>query len=139
MDPKDVIQPQPHDESDAVSVDSAQGSVKLHSNRVSSDEEDNIPLAQLARKYRRKRENFSSEDDIPLWELSKRLKSRGDPEVMPFPEYDNDGGGSLMDINECRKSNRKVTKSRKDKLDNVITLVSCLKNNLFVLSPLLFG
>ena len=50
VDPKDAIQPQPDDESGAVSEDSEQGSVKSHSNRVSSDEEDNIPLAQLARK-----------------------------------------------------------------------------------------
>lgn len=103
VDHEDVVQPQPDDESDAVSVDSEQVSFKSHSNRVSSDEEDNIPLAQLARKYRGKRENSSSEDGIPLWKLSKRLKSRSDPEAMPSSEYDNDGGGSLMDITECRK------------------------------------
>ena len=37
-----------------------------HSNRGSSNEEDNIPFAQLARKYGRERENSSDEDDIPL-------------------------------------------------------------------------
>ena len=131
MDPENVVQPQPDHESNAVSGDSEQGSVISHSNRVSSDEEDNIPLAQLARKYRRERDNPSSEDDIPLWELSKRLKSRDDPNVLPPSapsEYVNDGGGSLMDIIKCRLSNRKVRKSRKDKLDRVITPVSCLKS-----------
>ena len=120
MDPEDVVQPHPEDESDAVSVNSEQGSVISHSNRVSSDEEDHISLAQLALKYRRERENSSSEDAIPFWELSKRLKSRDDPEVKPPSapsEYDNDGceSQSLRDINECRKSNRKVRKPRKDK------------------------
>ena len=143
VDPEDVVQPHPDDKSHAISVDSEQGSVMSHSNRGSSDEEDNIPLAQLDRKYRRERENSYDEDDYPLWELSKRLKSCDDQEVMPSPapsEYDNNSGGSLVDINECRISNRKVRKSRKDKLDRVITLVFCLNciiNNFFLLSPLL--
>ena len=99
-------------------MNSEQGSVISHSNRVSSDEEDHISLAQLARKYRRERQNSSSEDAFPFWELSKRLKSRDDPEVKPPSapsKYDNDGFRSLRDINECRKSNRKVRKPRKDK------------------------
>jgi hypothetical protein len=37
--------------------------------------EENIPLAKLAKKFRKERENSSSKD-IPLYELSKRLKQR---------------------------------------------------------------
>jgi hypothetical protein len=33
------------------------------------NEEENIPLAKLAKKFRKERENSSSEDDIPLYEL----------------------------------------------------------------------
>ena len=117
INPPDVEQQRSGDDSDAVSVDSEQGSVMSQSNYGSSDEEDNIPLAQQAQKYRRKREHSSSEEDIPLWELSKRLKSRNDPEVMPssdaHSELSNDGGGSLMDINECRVSRKKRSKIKK--------------------------
>ena len=125
INPPDVEQQRPGDDSDAVSVDSEQGSVMSQSNYGSSDEEDNIALAQLAQKYRRKREHSSSEEDNPLWELSKRLKSRDDPEVMPssdaHSELSNDGGGSLMDINECCVSRKNVRKSRKDKLYRIKT------------------
>lgn len=40
----------------------------------SDGEDDNVPLAQLARKYRKERENSSSEADIPLFELKKEIK-----------------------------------------------------------------
>lgn len=40
----------------------------------SDGEDDNVPLAQLARKYRKERENSSSEADIPLFEFKKEIK-----------------------------------------------------------------
>jgi hypothetical protein len=67
-------------------------------------EEENIPLAKLAKKFRKERENSSSEDDIPLYELSKRLKQRKrentDHEVKS--ESDNENDELSMDVNECK-------------------------------------
>ena len=42
----------------------------------SSDSDDNIPLAKLAKKYRHERNHSDDEDDIPLLELHKRMRSR---------------------------------------------------------------
>ena len=41
-----------------------------------SDPEANVPLNKLAEKYRHERDNSDNEDDIPLMELAKRLKAR---------------------------------------------------------------
>jgi hypothetical protein len=94
-------------------VNSDNGSLvsdKLSETEMDSDEE-NIPLAKLAKKFRKERDNSSSEEDIPLHELSKRLKQRKhentDHNVENTSDNDSD---SLMDINECKfeqKSKRK--------------------------------
>lgn len=42
----------------------------------SSESEENVPLAKLAKQYRHERETSGDEDDIPLMELSKRLRRR---------------------------------------------------------------
>lgn len=61
--------------SDAVSVSSDKDSLKGNEivdeelSAESDGDDDNVPLAQLARKYRKERDNSSSEDDIPLFEL----------------------------------------------------------------------
>jgi hypothetical protein len=69
-------------------------------------EEENIPLAKLAKKYRKERENSSSEDEIPLYELSKCLKQRKrdlntDHEIKSESDNANDDELS-MDVNECK-------------------------------------
>ena len=44
---------------------------------ISTDESDeDIPLAKIAKKYRKERDDWSSEEDIPLMELKKRLRNK---------------------------------------------------------------
>lgn len=105
--------PNSDDNSEARSVVSDQDSLMTeehHDHEVlpseSEDEDDNVPLAQLARQYRREREDSSSEDDIPLWELQKRLRAKDnvktDKDLDLTTDTDN-GNGSLldMDVNAC--------------------------------------
>lgn len=58
-----------------------------------SESEDDLPLNQLAKKYRHERENSDSEDDIPLMELAKRLKARNQSQS----EHDTDQSESLSE------------------------------------------
>ena len=60
-----------------------------------SDSEMNVPLAKLAKKYRRERENSENESDIPKMELAKRLKCR-DRVNSPLPNRD-EGSDESMD------------------------------------------
>ncbi|ESO98610.1 hypothetical protein LOTGIDRAFT_174147 [Lottia gigantea] len=41
-------------------------------------EDDELPLSELIKKYRRVRENSSSEDDIPLMEMAQRIRVEND-------------------------------------------------------------
>ncbi|ESP03464.1 hypothetical protein LOTGIDRAFT_171401 [Lottia gigantea] len=53
-----------------LSDSSSEGSASEYS------ENDELPLAQLIKKYRRVRENSSSESDIPLMELAQRIRAQ---------------------------------------------------------------
>lgn len=83
----------------------------------SDGEDDNVPLAQLARKYRKERENSSSEADIPLFELKKRLRGQDNNNMTSDDIVDSDiGDRSLMDINECRVRPKKSIKKKNPKI-----------------------
>jgi hypothetical protein len=78
-------------------------------------EDENIPLAKSAKKFKKERENSSSEDDIPLYELSKRLQERKrglntDHEIKSESDNANDDELS-MDVNECKL--QKIIKQKK--------------------------
>ena len=60
-----------------------------------SDSEMSVPLAKLAKKYRRERDNSENESDIPKMELAKRLKSR-DRVNSPLSNRD-EGSDESMD------------------------------------------
>lgn len=95
--------------SGAVSVSSDKDSLRANESfdeelsAESDGDDENVPLAQLARKYRKERDNSSSEDDIPLFELQKRLRGQDNNDMTFDGIVDSDiEDGSLMDINECR-------------------------------------
>ena len=60
-----------------------------------SDSEMSVPLAKLAKKYRRERDNSENESDIPKMELAKRLKCR-DRVNSPLSNRD-EGSDESMD------------------------------------------
>lgn len=74
-------------DSDAVSVSSDKDSLKVNESfdeelsAESDGDDDNVPLAQLARKYRKEQESSSSEDDILLFELQRRLRGQDDNDM----------------------------------------------------------
>lgn len=77
-----------------------------------------MPLAQLARKYRKERENSSS-DDIPLFELQKRLRGQDKNGMTSDDNIKSDiDDRSLMDINECRAKPTKY-KNQKSRINNM--------------------
>jgi hypothetical protein len=94
----------------------------LFSDHLSESEmtnEENIPLAKLAKKFRKERENSSSQDDIPLYELSKRLNQRKrglntDHEIKSESDNANDDELS-MNVNECKL--QKTIKRKKNPND----------------------
>ncbi|XP_062587953.1 superoxide-generating NADPH oxidase heavy chain subunit C-like [Saccostrea cucullata] len=115
---------------DNMSVNSDKDSVHSDSNKSinnssSDDSEDNIPLAKLAKKYRKERDNSSSEDDIPLFELSKRLEQAKNTENLQndtqsetelktdrSDDTSESSHSSFMEINECKKHLTKELKKR---------------------------
>jgi hypothetical protein len=58
---------------------------EVSDSETTSDSEEEMPLAQLAKRYRNERENSDEEDDIPLMELAKRIRSK---EQTHFDESD---------------------------------------------------
>jgi hypothetical protein len=50
--------------------------VSNESSSSDTNDEENIPLAKLAQKYRKQRENSDNESDIPLMELKRRINER---------------------------------------------------------------
>lgn len=86
-DESNTVKPSSGVKSDAVSVSSDKDSLKVNESfdeelsAESDGDDDNVPLAQLARKYRKERESSSSEDDILLFELQKRLRGQDDNDM----------------------------------------------------------
>lgn len=108
--------------SGAVSVSSDKDSLRVNESfdeelsAESDGDDENAPLAQLARKYRKERDNSSSEDDIPLFELQKRLRGQDNNDMTFDGIVDSDiEDGSLMDINECRIRPKKSKKPKSHK------------------------
>lgn len=81
-DESNTVKPSSGVKSDAVSVTSDKDSLRVNESfdeelsAESDGDDDNVPLTQLARKYRKERENSSLEDDILLFELQKRLRGQ---------------------------------------------------------------
>lgn len=79
-DESNTVKPSSGVKSDAVSVSSDKDSLKVNESfdaelsAESDGDDDNVPLAQLARKYRK-------EDDILLFELQKRLRGQDDNDM----------------------------------------------------------
>lgn len=112
--------------SDAVFVSSDEDSVRVNESfdeepSAESDidgDDGNVPLAQLARKYRKEREN-SSEDDIPLFQLQNRLRGQDKNDMTPDDNIESDiDDRLLMDINECRVKPTKY-KNPMSRMNNV--------------------
>jgi hypothetical protein len=93
--------------------------------------EENIPLAKLAKKFRKERENSSSEDDIPLYELSKRLKQRKSEHSNPTIKTESDDESDMvLDIDECTIKTKKSRKRRINEAHTFLQIVSKLSTML---------
>ena len=65
--------------------------------KLDSDSEENMPLAELARRHRHERETSEDEDDIPLMELRKRLRYR------ESRQQENENNESMINSGESEK------------------------------------
>lgn len=108
-DESNAMKPSSDVKSDAVSVRSDKDSLRVNESfdeefsAESDGDDDNMPLAQLARKYRKERDNSSSKGDIPLFELKKRLRIQDKNDKTSDDNIESDiDDMSLIDINECR-------------------------------------
>lgn len=125
-DESNSVKPSSDVKSDAVSVSSDKDSLRVNESfdkehsAESDGEDDNVPLAQLARKYRKERNNSYLEDDIPLFELQKRLRGQDKNDMTSDDNIESDiDDRSLMDINECRVKQTKY-KNPMSRINNTV-------------------
>lgn len=100
--------------------------VSDESSSSDTNDEESIPLAKLAKKYRKERDNSDNESDIPLMELKRRINERtNDDHYSSDNESDSDSYFSSRSTTPVSQSSDTYEASvTSDKADKVISVVA---------------